>query len=78
MLRFIRKNKNLNQNFTNVWLGFRMGVYAFFIEQNFMTLNENIIPPTINLDNPSIETKIDLIPHNSKKKEIKSVLSNSD
>ena len=42
-----------------------------------MALNENIIPPTINLDNPSIETKIDLVPHNAKKKEIRSVLSNS-
>ena len=42
MLRFLKKNKNLNQNFTNVWLGFRLGVYAFFIEKNFMTLNENI------------------------------------
>ena len=42
-----------------------------------MALNENIIPPTINLDNPSVETKIDLVPHIAKEKEIKSVLSNS-
>ena len=42
MLRFLKKNKNLNHNFANVWLGFRMGVYAFFIEKTFMTLNENI------------------------------------
>ena len=42
MIRFLKKNKNLNQKFTNVWLGFRMGVYAFFIEKKFMTLNENI------------------------------------
>ena len=42
-----------------------------------MALNENIIPPTINLDNPSVETKIDLVPHKAKEKEIKSVLSNS-
>ena len=42
-----------------------------------MALNENIIPPTINLDNPSVETKIDLVPHVAKEKEIKSVLSNS-
>ena len=42
MLRFLKKNKNLNHNFSNVWLGFRMGVYAFFIEKTFMTLNENI------------------------------------
>ena len=42
MLRFLKKNKYLNHKFTNVWLGFRMGVYAFFIENTFMTLNENI------------------------------------
>ena len=42
-----------------------------------IALNENIIPPTINLDNPSVETKIDLVPHIAKEKEIKSVLSNS-
>ena len=44
---------------------------------SIMCLRENIIPPTLNLDNPSIETKIDLVPHESKKKEINSILSNS-
>ena len=42
-----------------------------------MALNENIIPPTINLDNPSLETKIDLVPYIAKEKEINAVLSNS-
>ena len=42
MLRFLKKNKYLNHKFTNVWLGFRMGVYAFFIENTLLTLNENI------------------------------------
>ena len=42
-----------------------------------MAMNENIIPPTINLDNPSLETKIDLVPHIAKEKEINAVLSNS-
>jgi 3-oxoacyl-[acyl-carrier-protein] synthase II len=31
----------------------------------------------LNLDNPSVKTKIDLVPHESKKKEINSILSNS-
>ena len=34
-------------------------------------------PPTINLDNPSVETAIDLVPHKAKKREINTVLSNS-
>jgi 3-oxoacyl-[acyl-carrier-protein] synthase II len=32
---------------------------------------------TINLDNPSVETRVDLVPHTAKKKEINTVLSNS-
>src|SRR5207302_1604627 len=34
-------------------------------------------PPTINLDNPSVETAIDLVPHKARKREINTVLSNS-
>ena len=40
--QYIHINKYLNHKFTNVWLGFRMGVYAFFIENTLLTLNENI------------------------------------
>jgi 3-oxoacyl-[acyl-carrier-protein] synthase II len=35
------------------------------------------VPPTINLDNPSIETAIDLVPHRSKRREVNVTLSNS-
>ena len=35
------------------------------------------MPPTINLDNPSIETQIDLVPHVAKKRSIAAALSNS-
>jgi 3-oxoacyl-[acyl-carrier-protein] synthase II len=35
------------------------------------------VPPTINLDNPSVETPIDLVPHRSKQREVDVVLSNS-
>lgn len=55
-------------------LGAAGAIEAIF---SVMALNENIIPPTINLDNPSVETKIDLVPNIAKEKEIKSVLSNS-
>jgi 3-oxoacyl-[acyl-carrier-protein] synthase II len=34
-------------------------------------------PPTINLDNPSVETPIDLAPHAAVEREIDVVLSNS-
>ena len=55
-------------------LGAAGAVEAVF---SIMCIKENIIPPTLNLDNPSVETKIDLVPHESKEKEINAVLSNS-
>lgn len=42
-----------------------------------MALQDQIAPPTINLDNPSVETKLDLVPHKARKREINAVLSNS-
>ena len=40
-------------------------------------MRDNMAPPTINLDNPSVETEIDLVPNKSKAKEINVALSNS-
>jgi 3-oxoacyl-[acyl-carrier-protein] synthase II len=42
-----------------------------------LAMRDNIAPPTLNLDNPSVETEIDLVPHVAKKKEINVVLNNS-
>jgi 3-oxoacyl-[acyl-carrier-protein] synthase II len=42
-----------------------------------LAIRDQIAPPTINLDNPSVETPIDLVPHNPRKREINTVLSNS-
>ena len=42
-----------------------------------LSIQRNIAPPTLNLDNPSVETAIDLVPHQSKEKQIDTVLSNS-
>jgi 3-oxoacyl-[acyl-carrier-protein] synthase II len=40
-------------------------------------LRDQIAPPTLNLDNPSVETAIDLAPHAARKRKIRVVLSNS-
>jgi 3-oxoacyl-[acyl-carrier-protein] synthase II len=40
-------------------------------------MRDGIAPPTINLDNPSVETAIDLVPHEAKRRDIDVVLSNS-
>ena len=42
-----------------------------------LAIRDQIAPPTLNLDNPSVETKIDLVPHEAKKIDIKVALSNS-
>jgi 3-oxoacyl-[acyl-carrier-protein] synthase II len=55
-------------------LGAAGSVEAIF---SILAMRDNIAPPTINLDNPSVETSIDLVPHTAKKKPINTVLSNS-
>jgi 3-oxoacyl-[acyl-carrier-protein] synthase II len=42
-----------------------------------LAIRDGIAPPTLNLDNPSVETNIDLVPHVAKKRQIDTVLSNS-
>ena len=55
-------------------LGAAGAVEAIF---SALAIRDNIAPPTLNLDNPSIETKIDLVPHVARKREINVALSNS-
>jgi 3-oxoacyl-[acyl-carrier-protein] synthase II len=49
------------------------------VEAIFSTLaiRDNVAPPTLNLDAPSVETAIDLVPHTPKKRDINIALSNS-
>jgi 3-oxoacyl-[acyl-carrier-protein] synthase II len=42
-----------------------------------LAIRDGVAPPTINLDNPSVETPIDLVPHVARKREINTALSNS-
>ena len=55
-------------------LGAAGSVEAIF---STLVLNKGIIPPTLNLNNPSVETKIDLVPNKAKDKKIDFVMSNS-
>jgi 3-oxoacyl-[acyl-carrier-protein] synthase II len=55
-------------------LGAAGSVEAIF---SILAMRVNIAPPTLNLDNPSVSTPIDLVPHKPKKKPINTVLSNS-
>src|SRR5579864_3470460 len=42
-----------------------------------LAMRDNIVPPTINLDNPSVATAIDLVPRKAREKPINVTLSNS-
>jgi 3-oxoacyl-[acyl-carrier-protein] synthase II len=55
-------------------LGAAGAVEAIF---SILAIRDNIAPPTINLDNPSVDTPIDLVPHRARKRKIDVVLSNS-
>ncbi len=44
---------------------------------SLLAIRDNVAPPTLNLDNPSVETPIDLVPHVKREREINIVLSNS-
>jgi 3-oxoacyl-[acyl-carrier-protein] synthase II len=55
-------------------LGAAGAVEAIF---SVLAIRDQVAPPTINLDNPSVETPLDLVPHQARKREIDVVLSNS-
>ena len=42
-----------------------------------LAIRDNVAPPTLNLDNPSVETAIDLVPHQPRERPIRAALSNS-
>src|SRR6202789_4433389 len=42
-----------------------------------LAMRDQIVPPTLNLDNPSVATELGLVPLVAKKREVKAVLSNS-
>jgi 3-oxoacyl-[acyl-carrier-protein] synthase II len=55
-------------------LGAAGAVEAIFC---LLALRDQVVPPTINLDNPSVETPIDLVPHKARNRPLNVALSNS-
>ena len=55
-------------------LGAAGAVEAIF---SLLAIRDNVAPPTINLDNPSVESAIDLVPHKPRERRIDVALSNS-
>ena len=55
-------------------LGAAGAVEAIF---GVLAIRDNVAPPTLNLDNPSVSTAINLVPHEAQRRDIDTVLSNS-
>jgi 3-oxoacyl-[acyl-carrier-protein] synthase II len=55
-------------------LGAAGAVEAIFC---LLAIRDQVVPPTMNLDNPSVDTAIDLVPHKPRKRSVNVVLSNS-
>ena len=72
------RTADLTMSSTKSSIGHLLGA-AGAVEAVFsvLAIRDNVAPPTINLDNPSVETAVDLVPHVAKRKEINTVLSNS-
>jgi 3-oxoacyl-[acyl-carrier-protein] synthase II len=69
-----RVSMSSTKSCTGHLLGAAGAIEAIF---GILAIRDNIAPPTINLDNPSVETAIDLVPNTSRQREINVVLSNS-
>ncbi len=71
-------NKNLFMSSNKSAIGHLLGaagaVEAVF---SFKSLETNTLPPTLNLDNPSTNTSINLIPHESISENVTNIISNS-
>ncbi|MBS0215618.1 MAG: beta-ketoacyl-ACP synthase II [Proteobacteria bacterium] len=62
------------KSMTGHLLGAAGGVEAVY---SVMALREGVIPPTINLDNPSEDCDLDYVPHTARQKQVEIAMSNS-
>jgi 3-oxoacyl-[acyl-carrier-protein] synthase II len=69
-----RTSMSSTKSCTGHLLGAAGAIEAIF---GILAIRDNIAPPTINLEDPSVETAIDLVPLTSREREINVVLSNS-
>ena len=71
-------SNGLSMSSTKSAIGHLLGA-AGAVESIFsiLTMRDGVVPPTLNLDNSSVDSDIDLVPHQAKEHPVKTVLSNS-
>ena len=71
-------SNGLSMSSTKSAIGHLLGA-AGAVESIFsiLAMRDGVVPPTLNLDNPSVDSDIDLVPHQAKEHPVKMVLSNS-
>ena len=71
-------SNGLSMSSTKSAIGHLLGA-AGAVESIFsiLALRDGVVPPTLNLDNSSVDSDIDLVPHQAKEHPVKTVLSNS-
>lgn len=71
-------SKNLSLSSTKSAIGHLLGA-AGAAEAAFcaLAIRDQVMPPTLNLDNPSVDTAIDLIPNTAKNGRVRATVSNS-
>ena len=76
--RLFKNNNSFSMSSTKSAIGHLLGA-AGSVEAIFsiLAMNNNIVPPTLNLDDPSEEYGIDLVPHKAKERKVEIALSNS-
>ena len=69
---------NIAMSSTKSSIGHLLGA-AGTVEAIFclLTMRDGVMPPTLNLDNPSIATALDLVPHKAQQRPVEIALSNS-
>jgi 3-oxoacyl-[acyl-carrier-protein] synthase II len=62
------------KSMTGHLLGAAGAIEAIF---SILAIRDNVVPPTINLENPEVEAKVDLVPNTARQRKVDVALSNS-
>jgi 3-oxoacyl-[acyl-carrier-protein] synthase II len=71
-------SSNISMSSTKSSIGHLLGA-AGSVEAIFsiLSIRDQIVPPTINLEDPEVDTKIDLVPKKARERKVGRALSNS-